>query len=64
MEFQNYLLEPVKERIEIINQQVNSETPFWQERLNTAIKNNAPLVVSFNQQLVKEYWEIKNKIIN
>jgi hypothetical protein len=61
MDFHNYISKPTKERIEIINEQISSKTPFWQERLNTAIKNNSPLTVSFNQQLVSEYWELKKR---
>jgi len=58
MEFQTYLSKPVKERIKIISQQASSKTPFWQERLNTAIAKHSPSAVSFDKRLVNEYWNI------
>lgn len=62
MDLMTYLQLPVKERFMIISKPITvmARTPFWQERLNTAIINHSPITVSFNEELIKEYWDIIN----
>ena len=69
MDFKSYLEMPIHRRAELILAPIKNiwNVPFWQERLNTAITNHAPLAVSLDKQLLNEYWNImtfKNHIEN
>lgn len=62
MDLTTYLQLPIRERYGFISKPITGmeKTPFWQERLNTAVINHSPITVSFNNELIKEYWDIIN----
>ncbi len=66
MDFNTYLEMPIEKRVEFILAPIENifSVPLWQERLNTAITKFSPLVVSFDKQLIDEYWTIKKQVKN
>ena len=53
---------PVTEQSQLINQKTTAKTPFYLERLQTAIENNSLMPLVFlDERLVKIYDNIKNK---
>lgn len=59
---EEYLALDEKNRIQYVKN-VNfaiQETPFWLERIQTAVKENNPFAVNFNSNLASDYWAIKN----
>lgn len=58
MTFEEYLKLPIESRKEIIKQPIKVNTPFWQERLTTAIEYQSPLCLIIDDRLVKEYWDL------
>ncbi|WP_374464171.1 hypothetical protein [Chryseobacterium sp.] len=64
MDFNTYLQMPIKKRVEFILTPIENifSAPLWQERLNTAITKYSPLAVSFDKQLINEYWTIKKQM--
>ncbi|WP_284464848.1 hypothetical protein [Chryseobacterium sp.] len=59
MTITDYLQLPLSERKKIVSEEVGIKDHVSLERLKTAIKYSNPLAVSFNPELVKEYWTIK-----
>lgn len=62
MNFDTYLELPTHKRAELILSPIDNllKTPFWMERLNTALVSGSPLVVSFDKGLINEYWNLIN----
>ena len=51
---------PVTEQSQLINQKTTAKTPFYLERLHTAIENNSLMPLVFlDERLVKIYDKIK-----
>lgn len=53
----------VTEQAQLINQKTNSQTPFYLERLQTAIENESLMPLMFqDERLVKIYDNIKQTL--
>ncbi|WBV60281.1 hypothetical protein PFY12_14730 [Chryseobacterium camelliae] len=59
MELAVYLQKPLPERQQIVKSPVQIHDPYWLERLKTAVSNLNPFAVMFNQDLINEYWNLK-----
>lgn len=58
MDLNKFLTLPISEKKQIVGQQQSTKTPFWLERLKTAVETRSPLVVFFSKELTQEYWNI------
>ena len=61
MYISEYLQLPAEDRKEIAIQPVTGNTPFFLERLQTALKFKNPLAVMFDKRLVEEYYNLISK---
>lgn len=60
IDLNTYLSEPLEIRKDILKKANPNTCPFWLERLQTAVNTSNPFAVMFNQELINEYWDLKN----
>lgn len=58
MDLNTFLTLPISEKKQIVEQPQCIKTPFWLERLKTAVETRSPLAVFFSKELMQEYWNI------
>ena len=61
MNLETFLSMPVSDQAKLIKQPIRSTTPFWMERLNTALLKNSPNALAFlDERLVTIYNNLKS----
>lgn len=58
MSIEEYLSQPINDRLESVNSANVNTCPFWLERLQTAINSFNPFAIYFDKRLVSEYWDL------